>query len=247
MFYDTLQKEYPYRMEMHAHTTPASHCSYISPREMVDTHLARGCHAFVMTNHYAVVHLDEYTPEAVADMTRRLTEDYHEAYAYGQQKGIEVFFGVELRFEENANDYLVYGLDPEDLPGLDPFLEGTLENFRRNYHNDKPFLLIQAHPFRDGMECMSPDLLDGIEVFNMHPSHNGHISRATRWVSDNRPFPHPMVMICGSDWHYPGEDTMALLRTRTLPHNNAELLEVLNSQDYLFDFNGYLVVPPCLK
>lgn len=247
MFYDALQKEYPFRIEMHAHSMPASNCSHISPREMVDTLLAHNCHAVVMTNHYALAHLREQTREALADMTERLTADFREAYTYGQSKGLQVLFGIEIRFEENANDYLIYGLEAEDLKSMDPFLDGTLEHFRHHYQNEKPFLLIQAHPFRDGIECVSPELIDGSEVFNMHPKHNGHVSLATRWVADNRPFSHPMVMTCGSDWHHPNEDTMALLRTRTLPRSNAELLAILKSQDYLFDFNGYLVVPPCLK
>ena len=50
-----LLKQYKYRIELHAHTSPASGCSEITPKEMVDTYKSLGYDAVTITNHFTSV------------------------------------------------------------------------------------------------------------------------------------------------------------------------------------------------
>ena len=49
------------------------------------------------------------------------------------------------------------------------------------YKNEKNVIL-QAHPFRDGMVLANPVSIDGIEVFNFHINHNSRIGIAAQYA-----------------------------------------------------------------
>ena len=49
---EKLVKKYRYRTELHAHTSPASPCSEISPEEMAKTYHEKGYDAVVVANHF---------------------------------------------------------------------------------------------------------------------------------------------------------------------------------------------------
>lgn len=51
--------------------------------------------------------------------------------------------GIEARFTENSNDYLVYGVDGKETSKLFPNLKNGLSDFRKEYHNDN-MVFIQA-------------------------------------------------------------------------------------------------------
>ena len=50
---EQLQKQYPYRIEMHAHTSPCSPCGTVAPDELVNIYLKLGYDAVVITNHFS--------------------------------------------------------------------------------------------------------------------------------------------------------------------------------------------------
>ena len=69
----SLSQTYPYRTELHAHTSPASLCGRLSPEELVELYLSLGVQGIVITNHlntysrgdrpieqYAEDYLDDY-------------------------------------------------------------------------------------------------------------------------------------------------------------------------------------------
>ena len=49
---ETLAKEYPIRIELHAHTKPVSGCSEVLPEEMVRIYNGKGYDGVVITNHF---------------------------------------------------------------------------------------------------------------------------------------------------------------------------------------------------
>ena len=49
---DQLKNEYPYRLELHAHTYPVSRCSEVFPTELVDIYRSLGFNGLVVTNHF---------------------------------------------------------------------------------------------------------------------------------------------------------------------------------------------------
>ena len=59
-------KQYPYRIELRAHTTPASSCSNLKPEELVQLYHEKGYDGLVITNHFDPGKLSLGKVEAVA-------------------------------------------------------------------------------------------------------------------------------------------------------------------------------------
>lgn len=229
-----LCKKYPYKIELHAHTSPISACSDIPPRDLVDIYKAAGADGVVITNHAYGWNPGD-TCEEWADW---YLSDYREAKEYGDKLGFGVYLGMELRFYENANDYLVYGVDEEFINKTWRYLKsGGIREFFNDCRDERR-VIVQAHPFRDGMTQADPAVLDGIEVFNLHPNHNSRIGFAARHLSR-----HPGVMTGGSDYHHPGQDAMIFARFSSLPRDSFDIADILRSGDYLFDISGSIILP----
>jgi hypothetical protein len=81
---------------------------------------------------------------------------------------------MEIRFPENCNDYLVFGFSEDEMGHLFDLTAVDYISFYKEFKNDKN-IIIQAHPFRNGITAQNPEYLDGVETFNMHPNHNSRI------------------------------------------------------------------------
>jgi hypothetical protein len=103
-------------------------------------------------------------------------------------------------------------------------------------------LLIQAHPNRDGMTKISPDLLDGMEILNLHPGHNSRNPFTERIVRDN---PH-LIPTAGTDYHHSGRghEAISALRSQYLPEDSFGIADILKSRDYLFEVVGNTIIIP---
>ena len=243
---EQLNKEYPYRIELHAHTKPQSRCSEILPEEIAETYKNLGYDGVCVTNHfmgYAGYVDGEYMQgETKEERLEYYLNGFRKAKEHGDKIGIKVYLGLEIRFsKENENDYLIYGVDDE-ITALcyDNFREDLLY-FRKNVSLPKS-VFVQAHPFRKGMELVDPELLDGIETFNMHPGHNGAIGVACRYAKENG----LKIRTAGGDYHHKnrGHEGVSALRTKVLPEDSFELAEILKSGDYLFEIGGDALVLP---
>ena len=82
-------------------------------------------------------------------------------------------WGIELRFHDSFEDYLVYQVTQEFLLNNPELYNHTLRSFK-DFIQGKDILVFQAHPFRAGLKPADPKLLDGVEVLNGHPRHNSH-------------------------------------------------------------------------
>ena len=103
-------------------------------------------------------------------------------------------------------------------------------------------VFLQAHPFRDGMEEVDPKLLDGIEIFNMHPEHRSRNALANIYAKKNK----MNIVIAGSDFHsLRGRDlSVSAIRTRKMPEDSFEFAGILKSKDYLIEIgNNSLIFP----
>ena len=85
---------------------------------------------------------------------------------------------------------------------------------------------------------MNPDLLDGMESFNMHPNHNSRVALANRYAKE-----HGLITMAGSDFHHPGQEGVSALRTTWELKDSHDLVKVLKSGDYLFEISGSIVLP----
>lgn len=231
-FAEELKKLYPYRIELHAHTKPASRCAEIPTREVLQTFKDDGYSAIAITNHLYTS--DSMSVEEYASFYRA---ELLNAMKLGEEIGIKVYAGAELCFcEENDNDYLLFGYDPDDLLYICQLMNGTLENFVRTYKTDEMFLL-QAHPFRNGMQEVNSELLDGYEAFNMHPNHNSRIAVAVSFASEKG-----KVATMGTDFHHPNHDNLCATRTAILPENSRELAELLKSGNFILELGDKIII-----
>ncbi len=229
-------RQYPYRIELHAHTAPVSGCSEVSPTEMVEMYAALGFEAVAVTNHLQYRY-DKETKEAYIE---RYMAAYEEAKAAGEACGVRVYLGAEIRFTENNNDYLVFGIDRQQLLDMYDYLPRGLEYFRRHYPMPN-VVFIQAHPMRDGNVRVDPALLDGVEVFNMHPNHNSRVGLASLFAQEKE----NMIVTAGSDFHHPNREHegQGVIRAASLPEDTVALAELLKSGAFVIEIaRGYLVI-----
>lgn len=229
----TLFSQYKYKNELHAHTSPVSLCSQIPAKDMAGIYASLGYNTLSITNHFE--------PSALKRNKKEFLEyyinDYNIVRTEGEKLGLNVILGCEIRFTENINDYLVFGICEEDLSVMYDLLDKGIVNFYNEFKNERNVIL-QAHPFRDGMSLAPADSVDGVESFNMHPGHNSRLFFSSRYAAE-----HNMLATCGTDFHHPGHEGAAALLSKTEVHDSYELAALIKSRDYLFDIGGSLVLP----
>lgn len=230
-----LVSRYPYKIEMHAHTSPASRCSEVTPEEVVRLYKEKGYNAVVLTNHF--VHRPAGEKQ---DAVQKQLEDYRRACIAGKKLGMTVLLGAEIRFAGETNDFLLYGVDENILCSVFDHLDNGLGAFRENLKLEKS-LLIQAHPFRVSCKIANTDLLDGIEVINLHPHHNSNVHLGMLHAEQNP----GLIRTAGSDFHHdqPGHCGTSALRFPVLPRDSFELAELLRTRNYVFEILDAIVIP----
>ncbi len=227
---------YKYKIELHAHTYPASGCSRLSPSELIAALKKENYDAVVITNHLFYDH-GEYRKSE--NPIETYLKDFYEAKKEGEKQGIKVLLGSEFRFLENENDYLVFGVDKEFLEKTLHRADLTLKSFYEEFHDADDLLIIQAHPRRKNGVIMSMEYLDGLEIMNMHPGHNSLQGITAKYAAEN----NVPIVIAGTDLHHKGHEGVAAIKTRILPENEKELIEILRSGDFIFDIGGYPMLP----
>lgn len=231
-----LSSHYKYQIELHAHTFPASGCSQIPPREMVETYKKLGYDAVTITNHF--VYQQNKTKEEYIDA---FLNDFEQTQKYGEELGLKIYLGAEIRFTENNNDYLIFGVNKKMLSEIYDLLPLGIENFRKTYSMPQS-VFVQAHPKRDGMQEIDSALLDGVEVFNMHPGHNSRVGLASLYAGEN----NVSIITAGSDFHHPNKkhEGVSALRASFLPCDSFELASILRQGDYLLEIGRNQIVLP---
>jgi len=227
-------KDYKYRTELHAHTNPASPCSNFTPQEVIERYAELEYDSIVISNHfYPGVRFRDDKNKCISEYIK----DYEQAAKKGKEAGINVIFGCELRFEENFNDYLLYGIDIDFMDFAYDSIPKNLEEFSKEFRSEGT-LLIQAHPFRDGMTLMPPEFLDGVEVFNLHPGQNSRVGFAAKYAKE-----HNLLVTCGTDFHHEGHQGMTALLTKKVMKTSHDIVNALKSRDYLIEIGGCVVFP----
>ncbi len=233
----SLAEIYKYRTELHAHTSPASSCSEVSPEETVAVYHSLGYDAVTIANHFSY----EYQNSTKQQVIDRFFADLENAQKKGKELGIKVIPAAEIRFTENDNDYLIYGITRKMMEEIYELLPYGVDNFRRVYSMpDSVFL--QAHPFREGMVLADPAILDGIEVFNLHPNHNSKIGLAAVYANEQK-FP---IITAGSDFHHANRkhEGVSAILTKSLPEKSFDIAQILKSGDYLLEAGRKNIIIP---
>lgn len=234
-----LLESYPYKTELHAHTKPASTCSDVVSEDAVKLYKNLGYDSLTVANHFTYDYFYKRigTREVKASVDFYLN-DYYRACEAGAKVGLNIILAAELRFaNQNSNDYLFYGIEPEDLYDIFPMLQGTLQEFYKEYC-DETKLLVQAHPFRNGMLVMPPETVDAYETFNLHPNHNQRPALATRYAkTTGKPF------VAGTDFHEYGHEGLSGIRTKTPILTSHDVVKIVRENDFIMDSDGLLIIP----
>lgn len=217
-----------YKTELHCHTSEVSKCSSVPAEQIVETYIEKGYSTLVITNHFSVYAFNHIEDAPWSEKIDLFMSAYHNAVNASKGR-INILLGMEYRNFFSNNDYLVYGVTEEFLRqyNLDPennLLQMRLKAFGEIAH-EHGMLIFQAHPFRSGMEVISPNLIDGVEILNGHRRHDSRNDIALMWAKK-----FGLLKCGGSDAHQPGDEGTVALHSQKIIRTNDELLKVLKSR-----------------
>lgn len=219
------------KIELHLHTAETSKCGNVCAKDIIKEYHKCGYGAVVITDHYAASTFDK--PKVFGEeKAERFLKGYREAKKWGDELGVKVFLGAELRFAaSNANDYLCYGLDEDFFYEHCDMDLGRLGDFEKI--KPEKALLYQAHPFRNGITVVDPKRLFGVEVFNGHVGHDSRNSIALQWARM-----HKLHAISGSDSHHVSTLCNGGIISNEDVETMDDLLKILRTDNYaLFNRN----------
>ena len=232
MDFSKILNEYSHTTELHAHSYPVSACGDFSPEDVVEFYKQANATSLVLTNHLNP-HWTEGTPRQRA---QEYLSDYRRAKEYAKED-LNVILGVEIRFTENDNDYLIYGVEESEIELFISLIPYGIKNFYKEAKTDKN-LIIQAHPLRKNMILAPLDSIDGIESMNMHPNHHAKPSVAFKYAKEN-----DLIVTGGSDFHHKGHHALCLMRTEEEMRTSIDVAMALKTKKAIFDCSGHIIIP----
>ncbi|AEF85010.1 putative PHP domain protein [Treponema primitia ZAS-2] len=216
-----------FRIDPHVHASETSACSWISGSDMAAQYKALGYDGIAITDHLHEGYISSLPCRDNWDAcVDKYLSGYRAAKAMGEKVGLALIFGVEIRFTESDNDYLLYGMDEQFLRAHPYPYRNGLEDFYNNYH-DK-LLIIQAHPYRGGGDNIRPRFLHGVEAVNDSPRHDSHNQQAFALAEEHS----HLIRTCGSDAHRPGELGRAAMVFDFPVHDSLAYKEALEKGAY---------------
>ncbi len=211
-----------YKTELHCHSKDASGCSHESAEGIAEKYYAAGYTTIFLTNHFIPAAGDAENWEA------KIERRYHalEILKTASAGRMNILMGLEFRFTQNINDYLVYGFDREFLSSHPDMLTLGVKGFTE-LARENGIITIQAHPFRFGITVTRPEYVDGIETYNGHPGHNSNNDIAKAWAEK-----YGKIQTSGTDHHDPHHKPNGGIMTDFPIESEKQLVEVLKSGNY---------------
>ncbi len=217
-----------YKIETHLHTRHASECGWLEAPALAEGYQAAGYSAVAVTDHYnrttfEYLHVDL---SSGADKLGAFLTGYDRMREACGKRGILVYRGAELRFDECDNDYLFY-----DWP--DELLADPEEVFRMGIAAFAPLaraagaLLIQAHPYRRACTPAIACYLDGVEVCNLNPRHENNNPRAEEYARQFH-----LLRTGGSDCHRTEDIAAGGILAENLPADTRAFADLIRSGNY---------------
>lgn len=183
-----------YYYEMHCHGKEVSICSRVTTQQLIEDHIEAGYTGVTITNHLNRATFSQQYFSSWKQQIEHYLSGYYLAKKLAKDR-IDVFLGMEITFDENLNDYLVYGFEPEFLFENGDLMKMGLKAFSKLIDHEN-ILIFQAHPFRDNMTITNPKYLDGIEVYNANPRHTSRNEISKLWAEQ-----YHLLTVGGSDYH----------------------------------------------
>jgi predicted metal-dependent phosphoesterase TrpH len=225
-----------YRYETHCHSNWCSRCAHSSPEELVRAYHQKGFAGLVLTDHF--IHgntsVDPDLPWEIR--MRRYYDAFLEAKALGDSLDFDVIFGLEHAYGGGL-EALCYGIDLDFLLSNPDIPTLSIQAFAHRVHQWGG-MVVQAHPYRSYCKPMDAALLDGVEVFNMHPNHNSRVALAAQQYGGKG-----LSLLMGTDYHHPGHHDLCATHMQTLPEDSFALAAALKGGDYILQLGDSLILP----
>jgi predicted metal-dependent phosphoesterase TrpH len=216
-----------FKYELHAHTAEVSSCGHVDADALVQVYGKAGYQGLVITDHFHGKYLESLGSISWDEKIDRYLSGYRKAREEGLRINMDILWGLELRFTENSNDYLVYGLDEDFLNEHQDLHESNIVDFMADIGDRKDLLVFQAHPFRIGCHFVEPPIVHGLEIFNGNRRHDSRNHLAVNAAREN-----DLLVISGSDFHRPEDLGSGGILVPERISTNAELVQALERIQY---------------
>ena len=134
---------------------------------------------------------------------------------------------MEISFDHEKNDYLVFGFEKEDYLENEWMIEMELKDFYNKF-KDKA-IIIQAHPHRNKHSKLTDiNYLHGVEINNQNPRHNNN-NDLTKAVYEENP---RLIATGGSDVHEEEDLCRTGICTNKKITCDEELLRILRNKEF---------------
>lgn len=215
-----------YLIDIHCHTSEVSNCGQTPAAETVQLYYSMGYKAVMITDHFNSRIIDGKHDITWDEKIDHFISGYKAAAKEAEKLGdFKVYLGAELRFEENDNDYLLFGLSEDKLRKMEQLPKMGVQAGVKLIHS-LDCIIIQAHPFRNNCTIISPGILDGIEVMNGHRGHDSRNDIALKWAKK-----FGYIMTAGTDFHGEHDPTSGIY-VDNIPENEDELRDLILSGNY---------------
>ena len=211
---------------MHCHSKSISQCARVSNEEIIEKFTEAGYTTLVLANHFTEGTQNNHGCQGdyQAFVTKFLNA--YEDLKKDAEGKLTVLLAMELRFNENSNDYLVFGIDERFLRENEDIFDLNPEKFSK-IARENGLLFVQAHPFRNTMQVVRPDFLDGVEVYNGHKGHDSRNEIANMWADK-----FGLIKTSGTDFHYNYAPANAGIKTEYEIKDMTALIKTLKEGTY---------------
>lgn len=216
-----------YKYDLHVHTKEVSPCGWLNATYVTDRYIESGYAGIVLTDHFRSDFFEGCSEGQWEDRVKYYFQSYDKAKEHCKDKDFFIGLGMEIRFDNDPNDFLVYGLKKKDFINNRWMVHETIKSFYEAY-GDR-CLIIQAHPNRE-FKCYLEDIkyLHGLEVYNSNPRHNNH-NEETLKVAEENPY---LIATAGSDSHREEDLCRSGIETDVKIQSDEQLVAVLKSKAF---------------
>ena len=216
-----------FKYDLHVHTKEISPCARLSIEEIVDKYIEEGYSGLVLTDHFRKGYFRKCKREEWKEKTKEFFYSYDRGIEYCKDKDFYIGLGMEISFDHEKNDYLVFGFEKEDYLKNEWMTEMELKDFYNKF-KDKA-IIIQAHPHRNKHSKLADiNYLHGVEINNQNPRHNNN-NDLTKAVYEENP---RLIATGGSDVHEEEDLCRTGICTNKKITCDEELLDILRNKEF---------------
>ena len=216
-----------FKYDLHVHTKEISPCGRLSVEEIIDKYIEKGYSGLVLTDHFRKGYFRKCEREEWKEKTREYFYSYDRAIEYCKDKDFYIGLGMEISFNNDTNDFLVFGFEKEDFLENEWMIEMGLKDFYNKFKDNA--VIIQAHPHRQkGSTLENINYLHGLEINNQNPRHNNN-NDLTKAVYEENPW---LIATGGSDVHQEEDLCTTGIYTNEKITSDKDLVKILRNKEF---------------